>query len=701
MNTGAKSRPIAVMSFDRPHYLEPVLRSLRAQTVPISPDEVILFQDGYRSKSGRDLTDPRLIERCVELFKTIFPGGRTFLSTENLGVALNFARAENHCFEELGAEAAFFFEDDLVLSPHYLTALWALTDMALPEQRIGYVAAYGDHRAKLGAQRENQRKLVMMGHKWGFALMRRQWEAQRQIMEPYLEIVRRADYRSRDHAAIRHYFRELGYGSPGTSQDAMKDVASFVLGSTKVMTFACLGRYIGEVGQHFTKIAYDEAGFGETELYPHEITSFTPSSRDELEKWIAATRTSAKALLRDLADPAPLRSSSMRATAASPNFHPLSTPDAAYGARVKLIVGAASTSLPGWVATDQDTLDLLKPQQWRARFADESVQAILAEHVWEHLSADEGMLAANVCFRFLSPGGRLRIAVPDGYQPDPEYIDYVSRDPGHKVLYNVDTLTDLLHSVGFQIRALEFFDSRGEFNETFWSPLNGLIMRSRHRDHRNRGGVLRYTSLIVDAIKPSCTPIDYKFALGEATSQAPGWQVLDPREFLEASSNDLKAEYAPCGRPAVVTEHWVDKLSPGQIPRMLAKLYDFLAPGARARIAVRDAHFPSEVYHRSDPKHPAISMHALSDALRAVGFHTVPLEWFDQNGQFHREPWSPDDGFISRSARFDRRNKNRELHYTSVIVDAVKPAGVILASPEATDAQTKSPGAVTSAALSG
>src|SRR5438132_11746411 len=112
------SRPIAVMSFNRPHYLEPVLRSLKAQTIPLRPDDVVLFQDGYRSKSGGEITDPRLVDRCLELFEEIFPGSPTFISTENLGVAWNFARAEDYAFGERGADAAFFFEGGMVIPPH-------------------------------------------------------------------------------------------------------------------------------------------------------------------------------------------------------------------------------------------------------------------------------------------------------------------------------------------------------------------------------------------------------------------------------------------------------------------------------------------------------------------------------------------------------------------------------------------------------
>jgi len=34
--------------------------------------------------------------------------------------------------------------------------------------------------------------------------------------------------------------------------------------------------------------------------------------------------------------------------------------------------------------------------------------------------------------------------------------------------------------------------------------------------------------------------------------------------------------------------------------------------------------------------------------------------------------WSPSDGFIERSRRFDPRNRDIPLSYTSVILDAVK-----------------------------
>jgi predicted SAM-dependent methyltransferase len=49
------------------------------------------------------------------------------------------------------------------------------------------------------------------------------------------------------------------------------------------------------------------------------------------------------------------------------------------------------------------------------------------------------------------------------------------------------------------------------------------------------------------------------------------------------------------------------------------------------------------------------------------------LEHFDEQGVFHATEWDPLEGMIERSARFDDRNKNGTLAYTSIIIDAIKP----------------------------
>jgi len=175
---------------------------------------------------------------------------------------------------------------------------------------------------------------------------------------------------------------------------------------------------------------------------------------------------------------------------------------------LRVVVGAGRIPVEGWIRSEESFLDLLDPGTWDRYFRPGTVDAILAEHVWEHLDPDDaGAVAARTCFRYLKQGGYLRIAVPDGHFPDPAYIREV--EPGgtgcgaidHKVLYTAESLTALLSEIGFEPRLLEYFDQDGVFHETPWEPAAGMIRRSRQFDPRNRRR-LSYTSLIADAFKP-------------------------------------------------------------------------------------------------------------------------------------------------------------------------------------------------------
>jgi len=172
-----------------------------------------------------------------------------------------------------------------------------------------------------------------------------------------------------------------------------------------------------------------------------------------------------------------------------------------------IVVGASGVFQDKWIPTDVNTLNLLKPATWKLFFKENSISAILAEHVWEHLSPEDGLIAAKTCFRFLKKGGYVRIAVPDGYHNKAEYINYVK--PGgtgmgaddHKVLYNYKSLSQTFQDAGFQIKLLEYFDENGKFHYTEWDKNDGMIHRSMRYDERNINNELNYTSLILDAIR--------------------------------------------------------------------------------------------------------------------------------------------------------------------------------------------------------
>ena len=175
---------------------------------------------------------------------------------------------------------------------------------------------------------------------------------------------------------------------------------------------------------------------------------------------------------------------------------------------LRVVIGATGQGQEGWIPTELYTLNLLKEHHWKRFFKPGTIDAILAEHVWEHLTTQQAGVAARICYHYLKPGGRLRIAVPDGCHPSTAYRNFVKpggSGPGaddHKQLYTHKIITDLFTREGYDIILREYFDENGTFHRTNWNIADGNIRRSSRQDKRNQSGELVYTSIILDAIKP-------------------------------------------------------------------------------------------------------------------------------------------------------------------------------------------------------
>lgn len=174
---------------------------------------------------------------------------------------------------------------------------------------------------------------------------------------------------------------------------------------------------------------------------------------------------------------------------------------------LRIVVGASGVYEPDWLPTDIHLLNMLRIEDWEEYFSPSSIDAILAEHVWEHLTPEQGLASAINCHTYLRPGGYLRIAVPDGNHPDQTYIENVR--PGgsglgaedHQVLYTYSTLSHMLKQAGFQVDLLEYFDEMGNFCGKAWDSAAGMVHRTSRFDERNLDGQLNYTSLLADAYK--------------------------------------------------------------------------------------------------------------------------------------------------------------------------------------------------------
>jgi len=178
---------------------------------------------------------------------------------------------------------------------------------------------------------------------------------------------------------------------------------------------------------------------------------------------------------------------------------------------IKVVIGAGLyNNNPGWIHTQEEELSLLDKIQWTEKFNVNIITAILAEHVWEHLTYEEGVEAAEICFEFLKTNGYIRCAVPDGFFQNEEYQNVVQvGGPGpkdhicasHKIVYNYKTLTKMFETAGYEVVLLEYCDENGNFHYKEWDGKDGVIFRSKRYDPRNHDDKLGFPSLIVDAIK--------------------------------------------------------------------------------------------------------------------------------------------------------------------------------------------------------
>jgi len=178
---------------------------------------------------------------------------------------------------------------------------------------------------------------------------------------------------------------------------------------------------------------------------------------------------------------------------------------------LRIIIGAGDQQWTGWIATQKNNWICANPKTGRPAFTCDSQMPSCAS-MYEHLTKAEGRTAAALCFQWLKPGGYLRCAVPDGNFPDPDYqILARAGGPGpgghpaagHRVCYDYKLFSDIFISAGFDVDLLEYCDENEKFHYHQWSADDGPIYRSLLMDHRNKDGVIRSVSLILDARKPT------------------------------------------------------------------------------------------------------------------------------------------------------------------------------------------------------
>ncbi len=180
---------------------------------------------------------------------------------------------------------------------------------------------------------------------------------------------------------------------------------------------------------------------------------------------------------------------------------------------VNLIIGAALTKQKGWFSTNEEWLDITRKEHWDRLFNSKvRVKRVLAEHVFEHLTIDEMRIALNLIYENMVDGGSLRIAVPDGNNPNKEYRDHcgikgIGADAlDHKQFITYEFLSGEVDKIGFKFFLIEGYLRNKKLVSKKPNKDLGLVMRTRsNRKIENLKEGWSFfdsnTSLIIDCYK--------------------------------------------------------------------------------------------------------------------------------------------------------------------------------------------------------
>lgn len=171
---------------------------------------------------------------------------------------------------------------------------------------------------------------------------------------------------------------------------------------------------------------------------------------------------------------------------------------------IKVIVGAGKTKIKGWFSTEEYFFNIVNPLDYEKFFKKKKIDFLLAEHVLEHIDQELLNITISNFFKYSNQNCNIRIAVPDGFHPDINYINYVKPGGGgagakeHKSLFNYKTLMSLFSEKGFVPDLIEYWDDKAKFHSKYKNDEKGIVYRSFINDERNIDNKLSYTSLIID-----------------------------------------------------------------------------------------------------------------------------------------------------------------------------------------------------------
>lgn len=171
-----------------------------------------------------------------------------------------------------------------------------------------------------------------------------------------------------------------------------------------------------------------------------------------------------------------------------------------------------------------------------------------------------------------------------------------------------------------------------------------------------------------------------RVVIGAGPTAYSGWLATDLPVLDALKERDWSGIFRPGDVDRILAEHVIEHWTEEELRQFLRAVRPYLSRKGRIRVAVPDGSHPDPSYIDevkpggaglgADDHKVLHTLASMTVILSDEGYGAEPLEYFDEQGHFHHLAWSPEDGFIMRSADHDDRNRVKPLSYTSLILDA-------------------------------
>lgn len=293
---------IALIAADRAAYFERVVQSIGANP-EAHKMPVFLFLDKVE---GRE----EAMEKQAELARKFLPHVITIRRPRNYGCGRNIIDARVQLFTNMKYEQVFVFEDDLVISPHYIKVCLNLMKWADQEYtNVGAVQAWNKcFWANDTKSTRTAEVALTYTNWWGYLLKKTAWDAMSERVLKYQKLFLGGLYHQRPHRDIIKFFDLIMTGSPGvvgdkrwvsepeiaekrkayfdappTGQDAITMHCLESSGFVRLTTSVNRGEYIGRNGIHMNPRMFERDGLAmvEHEIYDEDatLTKFVSGAR--------------------------------------------------------------------------------------------------------------------------------------------------------------------------------------------------------------------------------------------------------------------------------------------------------------------------------------------------------------------------------------------------------------------------------------